>query len=160
MGKRSSGFTLVEVLLVLALLGLSFSIISTIFVGFMNSLIRMQESSETLRERALLLMDIKRKVLSAKEVALKGNQFFMHSAGGSYFPGLVKCGYVYKAGQLYYYEFPYPYGDILYYEEDKLVKLAKLSKFKVLVDGMEEFKGKPSKVEVFVDNEKLILTLR
>ncbi len=156
MARRSFAFTLVEVLVVLTLLGLAFGLISFSFYSYIRNALSLQESAERLRSMALLKMDIKRKILSSKEIAVKDNMVFMITNAGSYHAGTVKCGYVYKDGELYYYEFPYPYGDIFYYEEDKLIKVAKLSRFEVWVEGKKEYRGRPPKwLRILMDEEKM-----
>lgn len=145
-------FTLLEVLLVLVLMGVFLGTLSFSFYSVVRSSYAFSESAELTREEALLFWNMQRKLASATDLYLRRNGLFMITSAGDYYQGVVKCAYIYKDGWLYYYEFPYPYGDIAFYEEDRLVKVGRFGEvsFRAFTQGQyqEEFRGIPQWVEV------------
>ncbi len=154
------GFTLIEVLVVLILMGIVFSTLLIVFSRGIDSSLSISEDSEFLKRKVLLFWDFQRKILGAKKILLKKGNLFMITSGGSIYQGIVKCAYIYRDGKLYYYEFPYPYGAIEEYEEDKLQEIGRYKGWRVVaVVGKREFKsyeGLPNKVRVYVDDEMFI----
>ena len=148
------GFTLLEVLLVIALMGVFFGVLSYSFYSSARNSYLLLESAELTKEEALFFWSLQRKLTGAKDLYLKKDALFMTTSAGDYYQGIVKCAYIYKDGWLYYYEFPYPYGDIAFYEEDKLVKIGRFGEttFRAFFSGQffEEFRGLPQWLEVRV----------
>lgn len=151
------GFTLLEVLLVLVLMGVFFGVLSYSFYSSARSSYLLLESAEITKEEALLFWNIQRKLSGAVDLYLKKDALFMITSAGDYYQGVVKCAYLYKDGWLYYYEFPYPYGDITFYEEDRLIRLGRYDEisFRAYANGqyLEEFKGLPQWVELKLDSK-------
>ncbi|MFN3598517.1 MAG: prepilin-type N-terminal cleavage/methylation domain-containing protein [Aquificaceae bacterium] len=148
------GFTLLEVLLALTLMGVFFSTLSYVFYNTIKNSYSLSEASEVTKEEINLFWDLQRKLMGAKDIYLKKSMLFMITSSGNYYQGVVKCGYVYKDGWLYYYEFPYPYGDMAFYEEDKLMKIGKFKElyFRAFAgDYQEEFRGLPQWIEVYLE---------
>ncbi len=146
------GFTLLEVLLVVALMGVFFGVLSYGFYSSVRNSYLLMESAEATREEVMLFWNLQRKLTGAQDLYLKRDALFMTTTAGDYYQGVVKCAYLYKDGWLYYYEFPYPYGDITFYEEDKLIRLGRFKElsFRAFAGGqfLEEFRGKPNWVEI------------
>ncbi len=146
------GFTLLEVLLVIALMGVFFGVLSYSFYSSARNSYLLVESAELTKEEAFLFWNLQRKISSATDLFLKKDSLFMITSSGDYYQGVVKCAYLYRDGLIYYYEFPYPYGDISFYEEDKLVRLGRFGEvsFRAYANGQffEEFRGIPQWVEV------------
>ena len=146
------GFTLLEVLLVLILMGVFFSVLSYSFYSSTRNSYFMLESAELLKGEIFLFWDLQRKLTGATDLYVKKDGLFMVTSSGDYYQGLVKCAYVYRDGWLYYYEFPYPYGDITFYEEDKLVRVGRFEElsFRAFFNGQffDEFRGLPQWVDI------------
>ncbi|MGB9873733.1 MAG: type II secretion system protein [Hydrogenobacter sp.] len=159
--KDKKGFTLLEVLVVLMIVGILFSVLSYSFYSFLTNSTNLLADSEKLKQEASLLLNIQRKVLSAKTLYIEKDKLFMITSAGDYYEGVVKCAYIYKEKTLYYYEFPYPYGDIRFYEEDKLIKLGRFESFSVRAYAggsfMDSFQGIPEFLYVRVGSYELFL---
>lgn len=151
------GFTLLEVLLVLVLMGVFFGVLSFSFYSSVRNSYALSESAQLAREEALLFWSLQRKLTGATDLYLKRDALFMITSAGDYYQGVVKGAYIYRDGWLYYYEFPYPYGDITFYEEDKLLRVGRFGEvsFRAFVEGqyLEEFRGIPQWVEVKIENK-------
>ncbi|MEZ0360718.1 MAG: prepilin-type N-terminal cleavage/methylation domain-containing protein [Hydrogenobacter sp.] len=160
-GKR--GFTLLEVLLVLVLIGILFGLISYTFYSLVTNSLSLAKDSERLKEDASLLWNIQRKILSSKSIYLEKDKLFIITSAGDYYEGMVKCAYIYKDGILYYYEFPYPYGDIRFYEEDKLIKLGRFDtiSFRAYKGGnfYDTFDGIPELIYVKMNNREFVIRI-
>ncbi|MEN3033930.1 MAG: prepilin-type N-terminal cleavage/methylation domain-containing protein [Aquificaceae bacterium] len=157
-------FTLIEVLITLTLVGLFLSTISFSFFRSSDSISQLSGQARALSEDAILIWDLHRKLIGATDIYINKEGVFMITSSGSYYAGVVKCAYIYKDGWLYYYEFPYPYGDIAFYERDRLVRLRPLRSFKVSAissDGssLEDFRGIPRAIEVKIDQDKILIGL-
>lgn len=146
------GFTLLEVLLVITLMGVFFGLLSYSFYSSARNSYLLLESAELTKEENLLFWNLQRKITGAVDLYLRKDALFVITSSGDYYQGMVKCAYLYKDGWLYYYEFPYPYGEITFYEEDKVIKLGRFDEFsfRAYVNGqyLEEFRGVPQWVEV------------
>lgn len=157
------GFTLLEVLLVLVLMGLLFGMLSYSFYSSVRNSYALLESAELTKEEAMLFWNLQRKLTGATELVLRKEGIFMLTSGGDYHQGLVKCAYIYREGLLYYYEFPYPYGDLTFYEEDKLLRVGRFKNlhFRVFSGGQhfEEFRGLPQWVEIGFEDKKVLIGL-
>ncbi len=155
------GFTLLEVLLAISLMGIFFATLSYSFYSIIQSTYSLLEYTEKTKQDASLFWELQRKLIGAKDLYLKKDALFIITTSGDYYQGIVKCAYIYKDGWLYYYEFPYPYADISFYEEDKLIKLFRFKEFhfKALVDGkyLEEFRGLPQALVVSIGSKTLII---
>ncbi len=157
-------FTLIEVLLALALMGLFLGLLSYSFYSSLRSSYLLSQSSQLTKEEILLFWNLQRKLIGATDLYLRKDAIFMITSSGDYYQGIVKCAYIYKDGWLYYYEFPYPYGDIAFYEEDRLIKLGRFKdlSFRAFSNGSyyEEFKGLPQWVELFFEGKLLRIGLQ
>lgn len=163
--KRGRAFTLVEVLVVLTLLGLIFSLLLLVFWRGTDSSLNLSRRGEGLRGEVLLFWDLQRKVLGAKRIKVEGNNLYLITSSGDFYQGVVKCAYLYKDGKLYYYEFPYPYGPMDEIDRSKLQTLGRFEEFEVrAVEGNREEKvydGLPRFVKVRLNGKELLLeTLR
>jgi len=154
-------FTLVEVLVVLLLLGLLFGLLSYVLKAGIESSLFVVESSQRLRDESLLVWNIQRKLMSAKDAYIEEDRLFLHTYAGDYYEGMVKCAYIFKDGTLYYYEFPYPYGSINFYEEEKLIKLAKFKSFSFLAEStgttQKTFRGLPERYRIIIEDREYVL---
>ena len=159
--SRGRAFTLIEVLVVLTLIGLTFSILLFVFSRGVNSSLSLSESSEKLKAEASLFWELQRKVVGARKIKVDREGLYMITSGGSFNEGVVKCAYLYKEGELYYYEFPYPYGAIDEVEEEELYRLGTFEEFKVVaVERNREFalyEGLPEFLKVHVNGREFLL---
>ncbi|MEJ5339282.1 MAG: type II secretion system protein [Aquificaceae bacterium] len=157
------GFTLLEVLLVITLIGVFFGVLSYSFYSSVRNSYLLLESAELTKEEALLFWNLQKKLVGAVDLYMRKDALFVITSSGDYYEGVVKCAYLYKDGWLYYYEFPYPYGEITFYEEDRLIKLGRFDEFsfRVYANGqyLEEFRGIPQWVEVRLGGRSLKLSL-
>jgi prepilin-type N-terminal cleavage/methylation domain-containing protein len=156
-------FTLVEVLLVVVLLSVFFGVLSYSFYSSVRSSYALSGTAQMDKETALLFWNLQRKLSGAVDLYLKKDALFMLTSAGDYYQGLVKCAYIYKDGWLYYYEFPYPYGDITYYEEDRLVRVGRFEglSLRAYMNGqyVEELRGLPQWVELKLEGKTLQIGL-
>ncbi|WP_448584400.1 prepilin-type N-terminal cleavage/methylation domain-containing protein [Thermocrinis sp.] len=155
------GFTLLKILVVLLLLGLLFGLLSFVLKSGIENSLSVVENSQRLKDESLLILNIQRKILSAKDAYMEEGKLFLHTYAGDYYEGLVKCAYIYKDGALYYYEFPYPYGSINFYEEEKLIKLASFDSLSFLAESMgnfqKSFRGLPERYRIIVEGREYVL---
>lgn len=159
--KDKKGFTLIEVLIVIILIGLIFSLLSMIFYSNINNSLNLILESERLKKEASFFWNIQRKIASAKEIHLDKGNLYMLTTAGDYYEGVVKSAYIFRDGNLFYYEFPYPYGDLRFYEEDKLYNLGKFKNFNILAFKNEkkydEFIGFPDYFLVEYDDKIIVV---
>lgn len=159
--KNKKGFTLIEVLIVIVLIGLIYSLLSMIFYSNIGNSLNIISDSEKLKREANFFWNIQRKVASAKEIYLNKGNIYMLTTAGDYYEGLVKSAYILKEGNLYYYEFPYPYGDLRFYEEYRLNNVGKVEKFQILAfkneNKYDEFIGFPDYFFVEYNGRKIIV---
>lgn len=159
--KLSKAFTLVEILVVLTLLSVTFSTLLLVFSRGIDSSLNLFSESQKLRSEVLLFWDMERKVLGAKRIKIENDRLYMITSAGSLYEGVVKCAYFLKEGKLYYYEFPYPYGPIDDIEEDKAYEIGLFKEFSIraIVNSREEvsFDGLPQYVEIIADGRKFLL---
>ncbi|MFN3814405.1 MAG: prepilin-type cleavage/methylation domain-containing protein [Aquificaceae bacterium] len=155
------GFTLVEILITFLTLGLLFGLLSYTFYSSIRASLDITEEGESLKQDILLLWNIQRKIISSKYIVLDKDNIFMTTSAGDYHEGVVKCAFIYKKPLLYYYEFPYPYGNIEFYEEDKLIRLGKFENFTIRAykngNFYKNFIGIPELFYVSVNNKELIV---
>ncbi|WP_448587630.1 prepilin-type N-terminal cleavage/methylation domain-containing protein [Thermocrinis sp.] len=154
-------FTLIEVLLVLTLLGLLFGTLSYALKSGMESSLLVVRDSQRLKDESLLVWNIQRKVLSAKDAHMEENKLFLHTYAGDYYEGMVKCAYIYKDGELYYYEFPYPYGSLNFYEEERLIRLGRFKSFSFSASAQgtshKNYKGLPELYRIVIEDREYII---
>lgn len=156
--RESRGFTLVEVLTVLILISVSVSLLVLVFSRGVDFSLSLEERAERVRRTALLFWDLQRKLFGAEKVYVEGDSVYMVTSGGDYFPGIVRCAYVFRDGKLLYYEDRDVEGDIYGFEgEGKLV--GKFRDFRVVaVEGNRElsvYEGLPAMIRVYIDGEVL-----
>ncbi len=158
--KPNKAFTLIEVLIVLTLTGLTFSILLLIFSRGISSSLNLSQHSESLKSEVSLFWDIERKIIGAKRIKVEKDRIYMITSSGSFYEGVVKCAYLYKNGRLYYYEFPYPYGAIDIIDEKNLYEIGRFENFKVsVIENNREFKaydGMPQFVKVVVNSREFL----
>ncbi|AAC07856.1 pilus assembly FimT family protein [Aquifex aeolicus] len=164
-GNTFKGFTLVEVLITLAIISLVFSLILISFQRATFFTFGAKKEAERLKSEALLFWELQRSLAGAKKLKInQGKELFLITSGGSLYRGVVKKGFIHKDGWLYLYEFPYPSGSIDFYEEEKLVKLAKLDDFKVFaLDSLgkhENYEGLPPFVIVELNSKEFTFKVR
>jgi prepilin-type N-terminal cleavage/methylation domain-containing protein len=157
---RIKAFTLVEVLVVLAILGLLFSTLTFMFKELYLSSIHQKEQNISLKQRAELFWRLTRAFYGAKRFALRnGTELYFITTGGDVYRGVVKAVYKFQNGTLYYCEFPYPYGD--FYECNNTYPLYRFKEFKVfaVIGNREEkdFFKKPKLLKVIVDSSTFYL---
>ena len=157
------GFTLLETLIVITLMSIFFSVLSYSFYSSVKNSYLLLESAELTREELLLFWNLNRKVAGATELHVRRDGVFMITPSGDYYQGIVKCAYIYRDGWLYYYEFPYPYGDLTFYEEDKLIRIGKFKElsFRAYANGQyfEEFIGIPQWIELNTEGKIIRVSL-
>ncbi|NPB07071.1 MAG: type II secretion system protein [Aquificae bacterium] len=159
------GFTLVEVLLVLTILGLTFSVLLTVFTRSVSFTASAVERSERLRRELTLFWELQRALAGAKELLLRdGRELFLITSGGERYRGVVKRAFIYRNGALYGYEFPYPAGSLDYYEEDELVFIGRFEQFELrAVDAKgshASYEGLPELVELKLNGKVFTFKIR
>jgi len=164
-GNTSEGFTLTEVLVVLAIISLVFSLILISFRRATFFTLDAKEEAEELKSEALIFWELQRSLAGAKRLKVnRGKELFLTTSGGSIYRGIVKKGFIFKEGWLYLYEFPYPSGSLDFYEEDKLIKLSRVKSFKVLaLDSRgrhENYEGLPPFVIVELNSKEFTFKVR
>ncbi len=160
MKEKNKGFTLVEVLIVLSLLGLTFSVLLLTWARGMDSSLNISKRAEELKSEILLFWDLQRKILGAKKIKLYRGNIYMITTGGSIYQGIVKCAYVFNNGSLFYYEYPYPYGALEEIEEDKLQRIGNFENFEVsaVKDKKEwrDYEGMPDYVVIRLNDREFV----
>ncbi|RUM32900.1 MAG: prepilin-type cleavage/methylation domain-containing protein [Aquifex sp.] len=164
-GGTSEAFTLVEVLIVLSIISLIFTLLFTSLTRVVGVSLDTVKTSEKLKEEMLLFWELKRSFVGAKEILIKeGREVYLITSGGNRYKGVVKKAYIFKDNYLYLYEFPYPIGSIDFYEEDKLMKIGKFASFRVYaLDSQgkhENFKGIPPYVIVELEKKEFTFKIR
>ncbi len=130
-------FTLIEVLVVVILLGVFFSTLAFTFKSIFESSLNISTGSRKLREISSLYWSLSRAIYGAKKLKLvDGRELYLITTGGMFYPGVVKAAYIYKNGTLYYYEFPYPYGNLTAIDLRELKPLYHFSEFAIF--GLEK----------------------
>jgi len=125
-------FTLVEVLVTLAVLGITFTVLFSAFVRASVFSYELVERSERRKEELLLFWEFQRALAGAKDLLVRdGRELFLITSGGERFKGVVKRAFIYREGVLYAYEYPYPAGSIDYYEEEELVEVGRFEEFEL-----------------------------
>ena len=153
--RSRGGFTLAEVLVVLILLGVSVSLAVFLFSRGVSSSISVEERAKRLSLLATLFWDMERKVFGAERVYVEGDAIYMVTSGGDYFPGIVRCAYVFREGELLYFEDPDLSREI-YATEGEGIRIGRFEEFRVVaVEKGREFPaydGLPDAVRVYVDD--------
>lgn len=126
-GNTSEAFTLVEVLIVLTILSLIFTLLSLSFSRAVNSSLSGIKNSENLKKEIILFWELRKALTGARKILLRERELYLETSGGEFFKGIVKKAYIFKEGTLYTYEFPYPSGSLDLYEEEKLIKKGKFN---------------------------------
>ncbi|NPA32152.1 MAG: type II secretion system protein, partial [Aquificae bacterium] len=131
-GDTFRAFTLVEVLIVLAILSVLFGTLVGVFSRSVESSLGLIKTSESLRSEMLVYWEIKRALLGARDMLIRnGKELYLITSGGSLYKGVIKKAFIYRDGVLYTYEFPYPAGSIDFYEESRLVRLGSFPDFRL-----------------------------
>ncbi|MCX7739237.1 MAG: type II secretion system GspH family protein [Hydrogenothermaceae bacterium] len=158
--RRIRAFTLVEVLIVLTLLGLVFSLISFSFYNSINSSIYISQKAVEVENFAKFYWDFQRRFSTSNWIFIKkigSNNYIitLYNTSGEFSKGLVKSVYFVKDGYLWYYEFPYVFGDPLFYEENKSIELLPLKSLQIEVISqdkkLDEFNGKSENIRMNVN---------
>ena len=159
---RIKAFTLVEVLAVLALLGILFTTLFFLFKELYTSSLRQKTAALELDQEAKLFWRLTRAFYGAKKFVLrKGTELYFITTGANIYRGLVKEVYKFQNGTLYYCEFPYPYGTI--YECNSTYPLFRFRKFKAVALNSPTEKGEentfkiPPLLKVEVNNDTFYL---
>lgn len=158
--RRNKAFTLIEVLITVMIIGITLTSLFLVFSRGSTTGVWLTSEAETFKMEASLFWDLQRKVLGSKRIRVENNALYMHTTGGSHFPGVVKCAYYVKDGFLHYYEFPYPYQSIneLYEGVDYIV--GKVDRFEVYAsDGSVDetaYDGLPRFVKVVINDREFV----
>lgn len=154
--KKSKGFTLTEVLVVLILFSVSVSLLLLVFSRGVSTSLSLEERSERTVLLATLFWDLQRKVFGAERIYVEETSLYMITSGGSYYPGLVRCGYMFRDGTLFYSEDRNVWGEV-YNPNGGWVRVGNFRMFRVVaVEGDREFTaydGLPEKIRVYLDGE-------
>lgn len=163
--QSSKGFTLIEILITLTLVGLIFSVLSYGLYSSINSSVSISADARQTEEEAKFFWDFQRRFATSKQVFVKksgdGSQIVaMYNTAGEFSKGVVKSVYFMKDGFIQYYEYPYVFGDPFFYEEKSSVRLVPVKSFTVEVfsqgQKFEEFQGKPEYLVIFVNDRKMV----
>jgi len=159
-GIKQRGFTLVEVIVVLVLLGLIFSILLVVYIGGIKNSLGLLKRSESLNLEGRLFWRFTRSIFGASRVKLvNGTALYLITTGGNVFRGVVWEAYIYNPQNktLDYYEFPYPPEKIDEIPPQAVsYRLGKFSNFLIMaVDTgrtYADYSGLPDKIEVKINN--------
>jgi len=88
--RLNRGFTLLEVLVVLVLVGLTFSTLLLLLRRGVDTGTGITRYSENLISEASLFWDLQRKIFGARKIKVEGNSLYMITTGGNLYPGVVK----------------------------------------------------------------------
>lgn len=158
--RLNRGFTLLEVLVVLVLVGLTFSTLLLLLRRGVDTGTGITRYSENLISEASLFWDLQRKIFGARKIKVEGNSLYMITTGGNLYPGVVKSAYLFRNGILFYYEFPYPYGALEEVEEDRLQEVGRFEEFSVrAIERRREltrYEGLPPYVRVRVNGRDFL----
>jgi prepilin-type N-terminal cleavage/methylation domain-containing protein len=158
--RQNKGFTLIEVLIVLTVISLVFTVLSYSLYNSIKSSIEVSNSSNSLKDKAIFFWDMERKFFTAKEIFLKNNILTLYNTSG-YTKGLVKSVFFVKDGFLWYYEFPYVYADPYFYDEKNSIKMFKVKDLKIYVvlndKELTHFEGLPDYLIFEIDGTKMEL---
>ena len=139
----------------MVLLGVVLSTALFLFLRGIHSSSTITLEGEKVVRFANLYWDLTRAFYGAKRLQLvNGTSLYLITTGGLFYPGVVHSAFIYRNGTLYYYEYPYPRGDIKQIEEDKLIALYRLESFRMEVIGkggkrLSNYRGKkPPLMEV------------
>jgi len=158
--SRGRGFTLVEILITLAIAGITLTSLFLIFSRGSLTSAGLTEESASFKMEVSLFWDLQRKVLGAKRIRIEGDALYMYTSGGSHFPGIVKCAFYVKDGMLRYHEFPYPYLSIDEIYEGVDYVLGPVRRFEVFAsDGRVDetvYDGMPRFVKVILNDREFV----
>lgn len=137
--KINKGFTLIEILVVLTLIGIVFSVLSFGFYNSIYSSLSISQRSRELEDVAKFYWDFQRKFSTSKQIFIKKisqNNYIitLYNTSGEFSKGLVKSVYFTKENFLWYYEYPYLFADPYFYDETKSVKVIPVKDFNVEIN--------------------------
>ncbi|WP_461828610.1 PulJ/GspJ family protein [Aquifex sp.] len=165
-GNTFKAFTLIEVLVTLAIISLVFIIAFGSFIRIMSSSADAVRRSEILYEEVKLFWELNRAFVGAKQVYLEnGEDVYLITSGGNKFKGLVLRVFLSREDGLYEYEFPYPPKDIkLSIPEDELVLLSPLKevRFYAYLQGqkLENYEGLPDGIIAEINGKEYFFKLK
>jgi len=164
-GTFKDSFTLVEVLIVLLLISLTFSILFFSFSRIISYSLHVSSEAERIKGELMLFWELTRAFTGARKFLLQeGRKVFLLTSGGSIYRGLVKKAFIYKDGSIYTYEFPYGAGSLDFFEEEKLLKLLNAEDFRVYaIDKRgrhKNYEGLPPLVIVELGERKFTFKIR
>ncbi len=163
----NKGFTLLEVLVVLILVSLIFSVVLTVVKGIGGGALELKNQAEELKNNIYLSFRIKQQLESLyRNLALEQREDGLYlgfvTASGEVYRGIVKVRYRFSDGKLFYCESLYTYNDLLSCENGHEYFLTKLNNFKVRIfyrgkwfEG-KNFYGQPEKIEVYINKYRII----
>lgn len=163
--QSSKGFTLIEILITLTLVGLIFSVLSYGLYSSINSSVSISADARQTEEEAKFFWDFQRRFATSKQVFVKksgdGSQMVaMYNTAGEFSKGVVKSVYFLKDGFVQYYEYPYVFGDPFFYEEKSSIRLVPAKNFtaEVYVQGQrfDEYSGKPDYMVVLLNDKRMV----
>lgn len=122
------GFTLLEILVVMLILSLFFSIAISSYIFIVNKSLKTMRSSHTSYKHMYTLYSIEKAINCAKNINIDNSKdnsvIYMYTYCGMY-PGFSKEVYFIKDGYLYVYAYPYIIGDMKFYDTHHSIKLIK-----------------------------------
>jgi prepilin-type N-terminal cleavage/methylation domain-containing protein len=146
----NKAFTLVEVLIVITLISLVFSVLAFSFYSSVKNSLDISKKSQEIKNLSSFFWDMERKFSTSNTIYLKNLNstpiLTLYNTSG-YNKGLVKSVFFLKDGFLHYYEYPYIYADPFFYDEKNSYRLFKVENIKIYAvkdyKQMEEFQGMP-----------------
>lgn len=163
--QNSRGFTLIEILITLMLIGLIFSVLSYGVYSSINSSVSISADAKQTEEEAKFFWDFQRRFATSKQVFVKKSgdgsyMVVMYNTAGEFSKGVVKSVYFLKDGFVQYYEYPYVFGDPFFYEERASIRILPAKSFYVEVfsqgQKFEEFQGKPDYIAITVEDRRMV----
>lgn len=161
--NQSKAFTLVELLVVITIVSLVFSVLSYSLYSAIKNSLDVSGRSEYVKNLSSFFWDMQKKFSTSKMIYLKnldGNPILTLYNTSGYNKGLVKSVFFIKDGFIYYYEYPYIYGDPFFYDEKESYRLFKISSIKIFAvkdnQQMQEFQGTPDYLIFEIDNTRMV----
>jgi len=126
------GFTLLEVLVVIVIISLFFSMLFGVYFFIVDKSLKTMDGSKRLYNYLDTLYNIRKAIECAKTIKVDNSghfsKLYLYTYCGMY-KGFSKEVFFVKDNYLYVYSYPYAFGDILFYEPDKAMRLIPVEEF-------------------------------
>jgi len=161
---NKKGFTLIEVIITIMILSLVFSVLAFSIYSTIKNSVDIKGQSEKLKEDASFFWDMQKKFSTNTKTFLRNNNGYpilvLYNTSGNYYKGLVKSVFFVKDNDLYYYEFPYMYGDPYFYDEKQSYKVLHFENLDISVvirgKSFKDFEGNPDMLIIQINDKRMV----